>query len=132
MSQYDCARSLSEPSRNSYYYKIFIVQNVITLSSQCVNELIHLFITDCLRYFYQLYCFLLSSEICKEYREYQKYCIKHHITPLDQCVSCKLSPVPYYSITFTCLFIHTLQLFKHENSHLLKLPIKTIQRTEHY
>ena len=50
---------------------------------------------------YQLKCFLMSSEIWKEYKNI-KYRLKRHIASLEHCFSCKLSPA--YSLYFLKLY----------------------------
>ena len=48
---------------------IWLLIHVMTLLSQCVNELIYYLITYVIS-FYQLNCFLMFSENFREYREY--------------------------------------------------------------
>ena len=51
---------------------------IITLLSECVNELIHFFIA--------FLCLLIFTKNIENI----KYCIKRHVAPIEQCVSCEL------------------------------------------
>ena len=57
-----------------------------------MNLFIHYLIAHVIPFYQLNYCFLMSSAICKGHREF-KYCIKHHMSSLEHCISCKLSPV---------------------------------------
>ena len=90
---------------------IWLLAYSITLLSQCVNSI--LLICYVIFLYHLNYCFIMSSEICKEYREQWILHLTSYAS-LEHCVSCKLfnkffNPIHYVlqnDIRISCGSVH--------------------------